>query len=202
MIIGFRSGVYASVRSPRTLAIFTLALIPSVLVGCSNNARPTIGPIEFTTASGVSAPAVTSLAVNGQIYLVATVSDDDQYLGVSWTVTCGSAQPPSSGSIDTSCGTFVPSQTESGPVPAYPSSGFVATYSAPPEVPKGSTVTITAHATSLPSVASTVTLTIVPAPPGNSAIMSPGAVPGGIQDAAHGLALSGDESGPEIQKEK
>jgi hypothetical protein len=48
-------------------------------------------------------------------------------------------------------------------VPTYPSTGIITTYTAPSVVPKGGTVTITAHATSLPSVFSSVTLTIVAA---------------------------------------
>jgi hypothetical protein len=98
--------------------------------------------------------------VNGQLYMIATVTNDNEDLGVSWTVTCGSAAPPGGISIDSSCGVFTPAQTQSGPVPAYPVTGIVATYNAPSAIPKGNTVTITAHATALPSVTSSVTLTI------------------------------------------
>ena len=141
------------------------ALLSIALAGCGGSVKPAIGPVEFTTASGISAPAITSLAVNGQTNLVATVTHDDQLLGVSWTVTCGSASPPATGAIDTSCGVLNPSQTASGPVPTYSTPGiaFVTTYTAPPQIPKGGSVTITAHATSLPSVSSSVTLTIVKA---------------------------------------
>ena len=132
----------------------------ATLTGCGSNPKPQIGAIEFTTASGAGASSLNSLEVNQQAYLVATVIHDDQFLGVSWTVSCGSAVPPSSGSIDTSCGTFSPSHTLSGPVPTYPSTGVIATYTAPPDVPKGTTITITAHATSLPSITSNVVLTI------------------------------------------
>ena len=95
--------------------------------------------------------------------MVANVTDDDQFLGVSWTVTCGSAAPVGGGTIDTACGTCNPAQTESGPAPLYPATGIVTTYNAPSAIPKGATVTITAHATALPSVTSSVTLTIVAA---------------------------------------
>lgn len=204
MTIGFRSGVLTGLRPQCALAISALALILSALVGCSNTARPTIGPVEFTSSSGVTAPAVTSLAVNGQIFLVATVTNDNEFLGVSWTVACGSSQPPSTGTIDTSCGAFVPQQTQSGPVPSYQSTGFVTTYSAPAEVPKGSTVTITAHVTSLPSVASSVTLTILPAQAGNSAMAPrPEIAIGGVQDAEmHRLEPKDDQNASGSQKEK
>jgi hypothetical protein len=152
LITAVRSGVRTSLRSLRKLPLAALAFVFAMLAGCGATTKPEIGPIEFTTASGASVPAVSSLAVNGQVYLIATVTHDDQFLGVSWTVNCGSALPPSSGTIDTSCGTLVPAQTASGPVPTYPITGIITTYTAPPSVPKGNRVTITAHATSLPSV--------------------------------------------------
>ncbi len=147
----------------RSISMLSFALAAMALAGCGSVVKPAISPIEFTTAAGASAPALTSLPVNGQAYFVASVTHDNQFLGVSWTVACGSAAPPSPNTIDTSCGIFNPSQTASGPVPTYPTPGivFVAAYTAPPTIPKGKTVTITAHATSLPSVSSSVTLTIV-----------------------------------------
>jgi hypothetical protein len=161
LITAFRSGAFARLRPLRSLTLFSFTLVFVMLGGCGGTIKPQIGPIEFTNASGVSVPAVTSLAVNGQVYLIVTVTNDDQLLGASWTVSCGSEVPPGGTSIDTSCGTCNPAQTASGPVPLYPSTGIITTYNAPPTVPKGGTVTITAHATALPSVTSSVTLTIV-----------------------------------------
>jgi len=109
----------------------------------------------------VTAPS--SLAVNGQVYLVADVTNDNQFLGVSWTVTCGSAAAPGGIAIDTACGTFSPAHTESGPVPLYLTTGIITTYNAPATIPTGTTVTLTAHATALPSVTSSATLTVVAA---------------------------------------
>lgn len=159
----FRSGANGRLRPSLTLAPPILVLILSALVGCTNTAKPHIGPIEFveSAVSPVSVPAVTSVPTNGSIYLFATVTNDNQLLGVSWTVTCGSALPPSGGVISTTCGTFTPAQTASGPIPTYAFTGIIATYQAPSVIPKGGTVTITAHATSLPSITSSVTLTIV-----------------------------------------
>jgi hypothetical protein len=161
LITAFRSGRIVSLRLLRNPKLLSFALIVTLLNGCGGTSHPQIGPIAFTNASGASVPAVTSLAVNGQVYLVATVTNDNELLGVSWTVTCGSAVPPGGSSIDSSCGSFNPTQTASGPVPLYQSTGIVTTYNAPPIIPKGMTVTITAHATALPSVTSSVALTIV-----------------------------------------
>ena len=124
-----------------------------------------MGSIQFVDSSGKALPPVSSLAVNGVLYLVATVTNDNEQLGVSWTANCGSLPPGegTNGVISTVCGVFSPAVTASGPVPTYPSTGIIAEYSAPSVIPKGNTVTITAHAVSLPSVTSSVTLTIVAA---------------------------------------
>jgi hypothetical protein len=141
------------------------ALICMTLTGCAVS-RPQIGAVSFVNANGASVQPVSSVSVNGQLYFIATVTNDDELLGVSWTVTCGSAIPPGGASgtaNDTACGICNPSQTFSGPIPTYPITGYITTYSAPPTVPAGGTVTITAHATALPSVASSITLTVVAA---------------------------------------
>jgi hypothetical protein len=91
------------------------------------------------------------------------LSDDIEGLGADWTVTCGSAAPEGSlpaGTVDTSCGTFAPHHTMSGPLPTYPITGILTQYTAPPIVPKGGTVTIVVHATSRPAATSSVTLTV------------------------------------------
>jgi hypothetical protein len=166
----------------RNLSLAVFALLLPALIGCANSTRPQVGSITFTTDSTgatpictiavlsnlqSSTPACTSallptLVAGGQAaYLYATVTGDNEALGVSWTVTCGSATAAGSGEIDTSCGTFQPAETLSGPVPLYATTGIVTTYNAPSTVPKSGTVTITAHATSLPSEALSVTLNIV-----------------------------------------
>jgi len=163
LITVFRFGKIAGFQPLRSPMLLPFALVLMLLVGCGGTSKPQVGPIEFTSTSGASETDVTSLAVNGQVHLVATVKNDNQFLGVSWTVTCGSAASSVGTSIDTSCGTFNPAQTASGPVPSYSSTGIITTYTAPSTVPKGSTVTITAHATALPSETSSITLTIVAA---------------------------------------
>ncbi len=145
------------------LIYLLLAFILALPSACGSSSTPVVGPIQFVSSSGATVPAVTTLPVNGVIYLVGTVTNDDEMLGVSWTVSCGSQPPLSStnDSISTACGAFVPTQTFSGPVPTYPSSGYITEYTAPSAIPKGNTVTITAHAVSLPSVVSSMNLTIV-----------------------------------------
>jgi hypothetical protein len=98
------------------------------------------------------------------IYLDVVVTGDPESLGVDWTVTCSSSLPEGSlpaGTVDTSCGSFVPTHTISGPTPSYPVTGIVTQFTAPAAVPKAGTVTIVAHATSLPSSSSSLTLTIM-----------------------------------------
>lgn len=153
----------AKLRTQYALAGFALMLVAATLIGCINSGVPTVGPIEFVDSTGAPISAVNTLAVNQPVYMVATVTDDNDVLGVSWTVTCGSAPSGGSGGIviNTACGVCAPAETESGPVPTYPSTGIITTYTAPSVVPKGNTVLIAAHATSLPSIYSSVTLTIV-----------------------------------------
>ncbi|MGA9673651.1 MAG: hypothetical protein WBQ94_30950 [Terracidiphilus sp.] len=151
------------------------AVLLALLAGCANTEKPDVGPIQFVTAAGAPVPGVTSLGINGVVYLVATVTNDNNFLGVSWTVDCGSLPAGggiSTGTITTACGVFTPAQTASGPVPTYPSTGIITEYTAPSAIPKGNTVTITAHATTLPSVTSSVTLTITAASQGALAVPS------------------------------
>lgn len=152
----------AGLRTRCAPATLPLMLVIALLIGCANPSAPVVSPIEFTNAAGAPISAVATLAVNQPVYLVAAVSNDSDVLGVSWTVACGSGG--SGGTvINTACGICNPAQTASGPVPTYPSTGIITTYTAPSVIPKGGTVTITAHATSLPSIYSSVTLTIVEA---------------------------------------
>lgn len=155
--------------------------VVAVAFGCANPKPPAVGPIEFVDSKGDPVSAVSTLDVNEPVYMVATVSNDNDFLGVSWTVACGSV--PSSGSggtvINTACGVASPTQTASGPVPNYPSTGIITTYTAPSVVPKGGTVTISAHATSLPSVLSSVTLTIIETQGASSGLALPHSAPTG-----------------------
>jgi hypothetical protein len=142
------------------------------LGGCGDSERPVVGQFTFfTNASGaVQTAPITVLQHNGtpnSIYLDATVTNDPEALGVDWTVTCSRSLPEGSlpaGQVDTSCGSFTPYHTTSGPMPSYtlpPGVAIVTQYTAPQNWPAAGTVTIVAHATSLPSSTSSVTFTIM-----------------------------------------
>ena len=134
------------------------------LGGCSVKAPPLVGAVTITDAKGVVQASIASLPRGAAIYLDVTITQDVETLGADWTVTCGSALPEGTlppGMVDTSCGTFVPNHTFSGPMPTYPgATGVVTLFTAPANIPKGGTVTILVHATSLPSSISSLTLTI------------------------------------------
>ena len=184
MISGFNLTDRANHRFLRGLAFASSALLISAFIGCANSAKPQVGSITFTTDSTgatpictiatssdlqSTAPACTSsllptLVSGGQAaYLYAIVTSDSEALGVSWTVNCGSTTGVGSGAIDSSCGSFQPAETLSGPVPLYATTGIITTYYAPSTVPKNGTVTLSARATSLPSEVLSVTLKIVAA---------------------------------------
>jgi hypothetical protein len=168
IVSGFR-------KTSLQLAVATLSTIAlAVLFGCSSSSttKPQVSPIVFSDANGVQQKtAPTSLTVNGGTYLYVTVANDKQFLGVDWTVYCGSQLPPGAPlpvgqPVDTSCGTFSPVHTLSGPVPNYASdgSGIVTFYTAPAAPPQGGVVTLYASATSDHTKYSSVTLSIVGLP--------------------------------------
>jgi hypothetical protein len=152
----------------RHLAALPLLAAALLFQGCaSSSLRPQVGPITFTDATGTSQPAITALNAGQGSYMDVTISDDPALLGATWSVTCESALPPGTPlppgqTVDTSCGTFAPTHTLSGPVPSYATSalGYVSFYTAPAAPPKGGTVTLYATSTSDPSQYSSVTLTI------------------------------------------
>jgi hypothetical protein len=153
--------------------LLTLPLALGLLFesGCASSvsSRPQVGPIDFTDATGASQPAQTALTAGQGAYLDVTVTNDHALLGVNWSVSCKSELPPGTPlppgqTEDTSCGTFTPMHTMSGPVPSYATSGagYVTFYAAPAAPPKEGTVTLYAASTSDPSQNSSITLTINP----------------------------------------
>ena len=137
--------------------------------GCTSSSswRPQVEPITFSDATGKDQPTLTALTAGQGTYFDVTITNDSALRGANWTVTCKSALPPGTPlppgqTEDTSCGTFAPMHTVSGPVPSYATSGagYVTFYTAPAAVPKGGTVTLYAASTSDPSQYSSVTLTI------------------------------------------
>ena len=150
-------------RMSRLFFSITSVLTLAAINGCGVKPTPVVGAITVTDAKGVAQTPITSLQHGQAIFLDVVVSNDIEFLGVDWTVTCSSSLPEGSlppGMVDTSCGTFVPNHTVSGPIPTYPSSGIITLFTAPGSIPKAGTVTIVAHATSAPAVTSSITLQI------------------------------------------
>jgi hypothetical protein len=152
---------------PAALALFAFGLL--VLSGCTSSSSPKlqVGAIAFTDANGNAQTALTSLSANGGSYLDVTLTNDSALRGADWSVSCGSELAPGTPlptgeTEDTSCGSFTPAHTQSGPVPSYAASGsgYVTYYTAPAAPVKGGIVTITAVSTSDPSRYSSVTLVI------------------------------------------
>jgi hypothetical protein len=165
------------VRSPRGLSVPAATALAIVLTACGNSTRPQVDSITFTTDASGQTPICTTgfssgstptctaallpalVAGGSPLYMFADVTGDNLNLGITWTVTCASSGV-GNGGVNTTCGTFVPSSTLSGPVPLYPESGIVTTYNGPTSVPKGGSVTITAEATSLPSESLSISLNV------------------------------------------
>ena len=105
----------------RTAPRVTLAAGLIWLASCGGGGGSPTGPITVAFAP----PLPTSLSATETATLGATVTNDSTKAGVNWTATCGSS----------ACGSFNPTQT---------ASGATTTYTPPPTVPSGATVTITA----------------------------------------------------------
>ena len=167
----------------RLAKLIPLVAALGLAAGCAGNssAKPSVGAIQFTNASGTPYTALKQLTTGESTYVDVAVTNDRQQLGADWSSYCGSALPPGTPlptgqTQDQSCGTFTPGHTASGPIPVYVTngSGYVTLFTAPAGVPKEGTVTLYATTTSDRSQLSHVTLTITtvavsvqlaPAPP-------------------------------------
>jgi len=153
-------------RTARRWTASIAAMVVLAICGCSDTPKPFLSAITETNAKGVAlATPVTALSSSNQlpntVSLVGVVTNDAEGLGVDWTATCTSTTPGVGLVDDSTCGSFSVAHTASGPVPSYTTTTvYVTTYTAPSSIPKGATVTLTADATSLPSSASSITLTI------------------------------------------
>ena len=117
--------------SKSLLLVLSLSLM-AVLVGCSSSNPSSNNPPPNDTTPSISLsttpiPAPSSLLVNGNLSVTATVTNDSKNGGVTWSAACGNT---SSGG----CGTFSANQS---------ASGTAVTYTAPNTVPPGK-VTLTA----------------------------------------------------------
>jgi hypothetical protein len=179
-------------HSPRGLSAAAASMLALVLAACGGSTKPQVDSITFTSDAAGQKPICTAGTPSGDtpactaallpalvaggspLYMFADISGDDLDLGVTWTVSCSSSGV-GNGGVNTSCGTFVPASTLSGPVPLYPESDIVTTYNGPTSVPKGGSVTITAQATSLPSASLSISLNVTA--PANAEINNPGEAP-------------------------
>lgn len=124
------SGASATYTAPS--AVPTPATVTATATSVTDNTKSISASITIT-ASGppppISVSFVTqppsSLVINTSTSLAASVSNDTKNAGVTWSVTCGSAQ----------CGNFNPTTT---------ASGSSTSYTAPNAVPTPATVTVTA----------------------------------------------------------
>ncbi len=122
--------------------VYSLTLV--LLSGCGGSGDESAPPAEPTAVVFIASPP-TSLAVNAAVTLTAAATYPSGAVGgntaVTWTVTCGSSG---------ACGAFV-SNNEVGAV----------TYTAPPAIPSGKTVRVTATSVTNPSLSVSSTITIV-----------------------------------------
>jgi hypothetical protein len=132
----------ASVPKPATVAITATSVTDSTKTA---SATITISiPSAPITVTLNSPPA--SLAATTSAALTATVANDSANAGVTWSVTCGSAQ----------CGSFDPTATPSGTATAY---------TAPAAPPTPATVTVTATSVADTTKSASASITITAAPP-------------------------------------
>lgn len=115
----------------------------AALVACSSSSTPPPPPPAISVTFSPAAPA--SLQPRAQSPLTAVVTNDSAGGGVTWTVTCGSAG---------ACGSFSSTST---------ASGVATNYTAPPAVPAGNTVTVTATSVTDGTKSATAVITITAA---------------------------------------
>jgi hypothetical protein len=131
-----------SAPKPATLAITATSVTDSTK---SASATITISAPSAPITVALNSPPG-SLAATTSAALTATVANDSANAGVTWSVTCGSAQ----------CGSFNPTTTPSG---------TATTYSAPAAPPTPATVTVTATSVSDTTKSASASITITAAPP-------------------------------------
>lgn len=104
-----------------TFALTAIILV-LVLTACGTQ-RSSVVPIAVTFTTGFTPPG--SMAPSATVGIAATVANDNQNAGVTWSVTCS----------NTPCGAFSPATTPST---------TPTTYTAPATAPTGGSVTVTA----------------------------------------------------------
>ena len=126
----------------RLIVLLACTAAISVLTACSSSSPAPPPPPPPITISFQTAPP-SSLVVASSTPVTAVVANDSSNAGVDWSVTCASSG---------ACGSFNPTHT---------ASGTATTYTAPPAIPAGNTVTITATSTADHTKSVSATISIV-----------------------------------------
>jgi hypothetical protein len=132
----------ASAPNPATVAVTATSVTDSTK---SASATITISATSAPITVSLNSPPA-SLAATTSAALTATVANDSANAGVTWSVTCGSAQ----------CGSFNPTTTPSG---------TATTYAAPAAPPTPATVTVTATSVTDTTKSASASIAITAAPP-------------------------------------
>jgi hypothetical protein len=149
----FSSASTASGAATKYSAPASAPKSPTVTITATAVSDTTKSASATITISAPSAPIAVALtsppasvAATKTAALTATVSNDSANAGVTWTVTCGSAQ----------CGSFTPASTPSA---------TATTFTAPATPPTPATVTVTATSVSDTTKSASASITITAAPP-------------------------------------
>ncbi len=129
-------------------AIFGLGM--ASFIGCNSSSSVHAGAVVVSIAGITTSGKPVSIAAGGKATVSMSPVNDSHGAGVDWTAIC-LGNPVTGKATGGACGTFSPSHTAAG-VPAL--------YTAPAQVPIGSTVTLSASVTSDPSATSTAVATI------------------------------------------
>lgn len=116
----------------------------------ADSTKTAVATITITSTPAISvviSNPPSSLVISTTSNLAAVVSEDSAAAGVTWSVTCGSAQ----------CGSFNPTTS--------PGNNATTAYTAPAVVPTGNMVTVTATSVTDTTKSASATITITTAPP-------------------------------------
>jgi hypothetical protein len=114
----------------------------SVMAGCNTSAKTSSQSQTPVISVAITQFPPTTMVTGNSATVQATVSNDPANAGIDWVAICASAP---------NCGTFAPSHT---------ASGASAVFTAPPGVPSGKTISVTALSTTDRSKSSSTSITI------------------------------------------
>ncbi len=144
---------------------FPLIALLSIFAGCGSSTAPLPVPSGVT----IAAPNSSNVDPGDSASLTATVTNDDNAAGVTWSLS-------GTGCTAAACGALSAATTTS------------VTYTAPAKVATAFTVTLTATSIAKPTISATATLNV----PMNPAITTPaGVLPAGVVGAAYATTLAG-----------